>query len=104
LGANLFSGADYILDLVGFDDLVKTADAVVLGEGRLDSQSFLGKIVGVATSRVHDRPILAVVGTNALESAESTAHGLANVWAATNPSELHLSGKSLSHWLTSRAE
>jgi glycerate kinase len=104
LGANLFSGADYILDLVGFDDLVKTADAVVLGEGRLDSQSFLGKIVGVATSRVHDRPVLAVVGTNALDPAESTAHGLANVWAATNPSELHLSGKSLSHWLTSRAE
>ena len=85
MGASLFSGADYILDLVGFDDLVKTADAVVLGEGKLDSQSFLGKILGVATGRVHDRPVLAVVGTNALDPAESVAHGLADVWVATNP-------------------
>jgi len=99
LGASLFSGAEYVLDLVGFDDLAKSADAVVLGEGRLDSQSFLGKIVGVAASRVHDRPVLAVVGSTSLGPAESTDLGLAQVWVASNPSELHLSGKNVSQWL-----
>jgi glycerate 2-kinase len=98
-GAELFSGADYLLDLVGFDELANTADAVVLGEGRLDAQSFLGKIVGVAARRVHDRPVLAVVGSTSLDLAESVALGLSHVWVASNPSELHNSGKDLSRWL-----
>jgi glycerate kinase len=101
LGASLFSGADYVLDLVGFDELANTADAVVLGEGKLDSQSFLGKIVGVATSRVNERPVLAVVGSTALDPAESAARGLAHVWVATNPSEMRSSGKNAGEWLTS---
>jgi glycerate kinase len=99
-GAELFSGADYVLNLVGFDELANTADAVVLGEGKLDSQSFLGKIVGVAAHRVHDRPVLAVVGSTALNSVESTALGLSHVWVASSPSELHDSGKDLSRWVT----
>ncbi len=103
LGASLFSGADYVLNLVGFNDLANTADAVVLGEGKLDSQSFLGKIVGVAASRVHDRPVLAIVGTTSLDPAESAALGLANVWVASNPSQLQTSGKSVSQWLKLRS-
>jgi glycerate kinase len=98
-GAELFSGADYLLDLVGFDELASTADAVVLGEGKLDSQSFLGKIVGVAARRVHDRPVLAVVGSTSLDLSESVALGLSHVWVASNPSELHNSGIDLSRWL-----
>jgi glycerate kinase len=99
LGAGLFSGADYVLDLVGFDELANTADAVVLGEGRLDAQSFLGKIVGVAARRVHDRPVLAVVGSTALDLAESNALGLSHVWVASSVSELREGGKALSRWL-----
>jgi glycerate kinase len=100
LGAELFSGADYVLNLVGFDELANTADAVVLGEGKLDSQSFLGKIVGVAARRVHDRPVLAVVGSTSLDLDESAALGLSHVWVASSASELHNSGKDLSCWLT----
>lgn len=100
LGAKLFSGADYVLDLVGFDELANTADAVALGEGKLDAQSFLGKIVGVAAGRVHDRPVLAVVGSTSLDHSEYSALGLSRLWVASNPSELHNSGKDLSLWLT----
>jgi glycerate kinase len=101
LGADLSSGADYVLNLIGFDELANTADAVAFGEGKLDSQSFLGKIVGVAARRVHDRPVLAVVGSTSLGLEECTALGLSHVWVASNPSELHDSGKDLSRWLTS---
>jgi glycerate kinase len=102
LGANLFSGADYVLDLVRFDELANSADAVLLGEGKLDSQSFLGKIVGVAASRVHDRPVIAVVGSTSLEALEIARLGVAHISIATNPGKLHESGRILSQWLTAQ--
>jgi len=99
LGAELFSGADYVLNLVGFDELANTSDAVVLGEGKLDAQSFLGKIVGVAARRVHDRPVLAVVGSSSLDLEKSVALGLSHVWVASSASELRDGGKALGRWL-----
>ncbi len=98
LGADLVSGADCVLNLIGFDELVNSADAVVLGEGKIDSQSFLGKIVGVAAHRVHDRPVFAVVGSSALDAAESSALGLSRIWVASTSSELRASGEALAHW------
>ncbi len=99
LGASLFSGADYILDLVGFDERARSADAVVLGEGKLDSQSFRGKIVGVAVSRVDGRPVLGIVGSTLIDAEESAALGLSRVWVASTPSELRNSGSNVSTFL-----
>ncbi|MCR4642381.1 MAG: glycerate kinase [Lachnospiraceae bacterium] len=49
LGAELKSGIDTMLDLCDFDSLIKDADLVITGEGRLDVQSSGGKAVqGVA--------------------------------------------------------
>jgi len=62
-GAELRSGADFVLDAVGFDDAVRTADLVVVGEGRLDGQSRAGKIVSVILARCGDVPVVAVVGS-----------------------------------------
>ena len=45
LGAELKSGIESILDLVRFDELIKDADLIVTGEGRLDGQSSTGKAV-----------------------------------------------------------
>ena len=45
LGAELRSGIESILDLVCFDELIKDADLIVTGEGRLDGQSSTGKAV-----------------------------------------------------------
>ncbi|MDE0975211.1 MAG: glycerate kinase [Candidatus Nanopelagicales bacterium] len=99
LGATLFSGADYILDLVGFDERARSVDAVVLGEGKLDSQSFLGKIVGVAANRVDGRPVLGIVGSTSIDAEESAALGLSRVWVASTPSELRNSGNNVSKFL-----
>ena len=99
LGATLFCGADYILDLVGFDERARSVDAVVLGEGKLDSQSFLGKIVGVAANRVDGRPVLGIVGSTSIDAEESAALGLSRVWVASTPSELRNSGNNVSKFL-----
>lgn len=45
LGAELRSGIESILDLVHFDELIKDADLIITGEGRLDGQSSIGKAV-----------------------------------------------------------
>ena len=39
-GVRLVPGAAYVLGVLGFDRLLEEADAVITGEGRLDSQSF----------------------------------------------------------------
>ena len=47
--ATIVSGIDPCLDLIDFDKKVAGADLVIVGEGRLDSQSFVGKApMGVA--------------------------------------------------------
>ncbi|MGN0039933.1 MULTISPECIES: glycerate kinase [unclassified Rhodococcus (in: high G+C Gram-positive bacteria)] len=62
-GAELRSGADFVLDSVGFDAAVRDADLVVVGEGRLDGQSRAGKIVSAILARCDGVPVVAVVGS-----------------------------------------
>lgn len=45
-GAELAAGAVAVGELVGLGDLLETADVVITGEGRFDSQSASGKVVG----------------------------------------------------------
>lgn len=63
-GSNLRMGIETVLDTVDFDDLVKEADLVFTGEGRIDFQSLRGKVViGVARRTKKARvPLIAVVG------------------------------------------
>ena len=46
LGARLTPGAELVLESAGFDGLLRGADLVLTGEGRLDGQSACGKVVG----------------------------------------------------------
>lgn len=64
LGGELCSGIEVLLDLVGFDNMLKGADLVVTGEGCIDGQSAQGKVLsGVARrARVAGVPVLAFGG------------------------------------------
>lgn len=70
LGATLVSGADFVLDIVGFDDALAACDVVITGEGRLDDQTLVGKLVGVVADRAvrAGRPVVAVVGSDGRSS------------------------------------
>ena len=67
-GASLRPGADFVLDALDFDARLARADAVVSGEGRFDSQSLEGKIVGAIASRcaAAGKPLHLVVGAERL--------------------------------------
>ena len=67
LGAELRSGVETVLDLVGFDERARDADLVITGEGNMDEQSAAGKApVGVARrAKRYGKPVAAVVGGRA---------------------------------------
>lgn len=64
LGGKLCQGIDVVLDIVKFDDIIKSADLILTGEGKIDSQSIRGKVViGVSKRAVKQNvPVIAVVG------------------------------------------
>ena len=67
LGAELRSGVETVLDLIGFDEHVRDVDLVITGEGNMDEQSAAGKApVGVARrAKRCGKPVVAVVGGRA---------------------------------------
>lgn len=64
LNAKMQPGIDIVLDTVRFDELLKDADLVFTGEGKIDTQSLRGKVViGVARrAKKAAVPVIAVVG------------------------------------------
>ncbi len=68
LGAQLVSGAQIVLDVVGFDAALDSADLVITGEGRLDTQSLEGKAAVAVAERAVEREVscVAVCGQVAL--------------------------------------
>ncbi|WP_032093628.1 glycerate kinase [Necropsobacter rosorum] len=61
----LKSGVKIIIDTLNLTEVVKDADMVITGEGRMDGQSVLGKTpIGVAqTAKAFNKPVIAIVGS-----------------------------------------
>ena len=87
LGARRVPGADFFLDLLGFDDAVAGCDAVVTGEGRIDAQTLAGKLPAVVAARSAPRPVYAVVGRSDLSDDQRRRLGLREVYALARLSE-----------------
>nr|WP_246350363.1 glycerate kinase [Sphingobium boeckii] len=62
--ADLRPGLDIVAKALGLDAIVASADLVITGEGRIDSQSMRGKApVGVAAlANRHGKPVIVVAG------------------------------------------
>lgn len=74
----LKSGIDIVLDAVGLEEEVKDADIVITGEGRLDSQTAMGKVpVGVARlAKRYGAKVLAFAGGVTKDAGECNAAGI----------------------------
>src|SRR5919108_4688683 len=85
LGARIRSGIELVLDLVGFNRAVTTADLVVTGEGQLDAHSLRGKApVGVArAATAHGVPVVALAGVVEVAGRELRAAGFEEAHALT---------------------
>ncbi|CUX22025.1 glycerate kinase family protein [Clostridium sp. C105KSO13] len=62
--SRLQMGIQTVLDTVKFDDIIKDADYILTGEGKLDSQSLRGKVViGIAErAKKQEKHVIAIVG------------------------------------------
>jgi glycerate kinase len=94
-GADLRSGAAFVLDAVRFDARMLDAAAVVVGEGRLDAQTATGKIISAIVPRCHRGgvPVHAVVGS--IRPDEKTPGGFASVTEASTLSAMTAAGRAI---------
>ncbi|MFJ6535762.1 glycerate kinase [Paenarthrobacter sp. NPDC091711] len=96
--AELVSGAEAVLDAVDFDSRLSSTEAVVVGEGRLDSQTGEGKIISAILDRVRQAgrgiPVVAVVGS-VHEDLGTYTKNFADVIIASDLEALHAAGRAI---------
>ena len=87
MNARLVSGIDMVLDAIGFDSIIKDADLIVTGEGKIDSQTMTGKApCGVLRRAKHQGiPVVAIAGCVQLTQEESMAAGFEDYLQVTPP-------------------
>jgi glycerate 2-kinase len=78
LNARLRSGIEMVMDITGFEDHLKTTDLIVTGEGKLDDQSFQGKVIDGITklAKKYNVPVIAVCGDLKLDKKKLNDHGI----------------------------
>jgi glycerate 2-kinase len=78
LNADLKRGIQIVLNAVNFEEVVKDADLVITGEGRIDSQTIYGKTpIGVAkAAKKYGVPVIGLAGSLSQDSDVVYEHGI----------------------------
>ncbi|MDE5552455.1 MAG: glycerate kinase, partial [Muribaculaceae bacterium] len=82
------AGAELVLDMAGFDEMLQEADLVITGEGRLDAQTLMGKGPVVVLNRAMSRDVPVVAIAGALDSSDATLlreAGFKDVYGISDP-------------------
>ena len=82
-GAELRQGIDIVTEALKLDELVRDADLVITGEGRIDSQSIHGKVpIGVAkVAKRYNKPVIGIAGSLTADVSVVYDHGLDAVFS-----------------------
>lgn len=77
LNAEMRDGADFILDAAGFGSVSSGADLIITGEGKIDNQTFRGKLpyAVLKKAKAGKIPVIAIAGIVDLTPEEITASG-----------------------------
>jgi glycerate kinase len=96
-GAELVAGAAWTLDRLDFDPRMRSARAVVGGEGRLDQQSLSGKALSEVATRARQAgvPCHAVVGQRDLDAFGARILDLQAVLQAGTLDRIEAAGREL---------
>ena len=84
LNATVYSGIDYILDLVDYDNLIKNYDVVITGEGKIDSQSLGGKVVFRISNRSENKKVIVVCAINELENIDLKLYNVDEIYSVVS--------------------
>ena len=82
-GAELQQGIEIVTRALKLDELVRDADLVITGEGRIDSQSIHGKVpIGVAkVAKRYNKPVIGIAGSLTPDVGVVHQHGLDAVFS-----------------------
>ncbi|WP_314139294.1 glycerate kinase [Buttiauxella noackiae] len=82
-GAELRQGIEIVTEALKLDELVRDADLVITGEGRIDSQSIHGKVpIGVAkVAKRYNKPVIGIAGCLTADVGVVYDHGLDAVFS-----------------------
>jgi glycerate 2-kinase len=96
-GAALRPGAEFVLDLLGFAPRLREADAAISGEGRIDSQSLEGKVVGQIAELCarEGRDLYVLVGRDELDRAVIDGLPIRSVREAGTPEALRAAAAAI---------
>ena len=88
LGGELKPGIEAVLDVLDFEKIASGADLVITGEGKLDSQSFQGKVIdGVSRrTRAMNLPLIAIVGMDDGTAGDTETRGISAVFTTNRAS------------------
>lgn len=104
-GASLEGGAAFVLDALGFDERLRAARAVIVGEGRLDRGTLEGKAAGEVATRARQMgvPAHAIVGRNALSPFDARILDLQAIIEAGDMPALEAAGARLAELVAAPA-
>lgn len=85
LNSDIESGIDYVLDNSDFNKYCETADYVITGEGRIDNQTFYGKVIQGIVNRaeLYNVPVIAIGGSVEIETLQKV-HPLPIIFSIIN--------------------
>jgi glycerate 2-kinase len=102
--AHLERGAAFVLEAINFNERMRAARAVVVGEGKLDATTLEGKIAGEIATRARQAgvPCHAIVGTNAIDRFSARILDLQVIQEAGTQQQLQQAGEHLGRMLERR--
>ena len=83
--AKIRSGIQAVLDAVNFSDIIKGADIIITGEGKIDRQSLFGKAIsGVAEkAKENDIPVYCFVGGMGDKKEDLLSMGIKDIYTVS---------------------
>ncbi|HHY35430.1 MAG TPA: glycerate kinase [Firmicutes bacterium] len=102
LGGELLDGARFIMEQAGVVEALRTADVVITGEGRMDSQTRKGKAPQALASeaRTRGKAVIAVAGSLNLDFLESLPDGFSAAFSTCpGPVSLDEAIQNAEKWL-----
>jgi len=101
LGARVVAGAPFVLGELGFEERMRAAHAVVVGEARLDAATLRGGVAGEIATRARQSgvPCHAVVGANLADRFETRILDLQAIREATTLDGIEGAARELAAYL-----
>ncbi len=93
-GAKLMPGIECVLTAADFTAKAEKSDLIITGEGRMDSQSLMGKVPFGVAQKSAGKKVVAIVGVSDIDSISASEKGIAII-IETNP--LHLPFDEIKH-------